>query len=243
MTIVLQGSVLTSTTSVVLVVILAVGPLIVLIWRELRRPSIKRPASWPGRALTTALPQAVAFGIVANDLLDTGRIAEWLQFTLVAGIPFLAYVGPAILGSRVLQRPLSPELAELDIELQVKIRSNQPGLPRWATADNVKLNAREIVITLQPSAASVWQSRISLADVRRVDARQAVSQDSPWIVLDDGHEYPMPSGEVVAVEHRHGTQVIPVYDAEQFADVVRIRASKTKDSPCTSCQGPGLSGS
>jgi NAD(P)-dependent dehydrogenase (short-subunit alcohol dehydrogenase family) len=85
-----------------------------------------------------------------RSLHPVGRIATAeeaaLQLTLAASVPLIACAVPVVLRNRFLPRPLSPELAELGLEVQATVRSNQPGLPWWANMGNVKLTAREFVI-------------------------------------------------------------------------------------------------
>lgn len=77
------------------------------------------------------------------------------------------------------------------------------------------------------SGRATWNpkaQRIALADVTAVGARPAVAQDSPWITLSDGRGLSVPPGDVVVVQCRDATQVLPVDDAAVCAEVIRTRA-------------------
>jgi hypothetical protein len=220
------------------VALLATGPLLVLLRYERRHPSDNRPACWPARALATSLPQAAASGMAGSGFLGESVLAPWQQGMLLACATLLVQVGPAVLATRTLLRPLTPELGETSVELVVNVRSNR-GVPRWLEYDDVRLTDQEIIITARPNMS--WKGVISipLLDVVAVDARPSTPQDNPWIRLDDDLAYDVPPGEVVAIRHRHGTRVLPVYDAAAFADVIRVRAGKVESSGQEARSRPG----
>jgi hypothetical protein len=215
--------------------LLATGPLLMLLWHERRHPSDNRPACWPARALATSLPQAVASGMAGSGLLGASVLAPWQQGVLIGCATLLVQVGPAVLASLTLLRPLTPELGETSVEVVVNVRSDR-GVPRWLEYDDVRLTDKEIITMVRPNFSWKAVICIPLIDVVAVDARPGTPEDNPWIRLDDDLAYAVPPGDVVAIRHRHGTRVLPVYDAATFADVIRIRAGKVRSS--TSARSP-----
>jgi hypothetical protein len=181
-----------------IVLTLTAGPSIVMLLWERRRPSKNRPVLWPARSTAISVPQAVGFGIAANELID----ASWSWLVCLSA---LAQVVPAVMAGRSLRNPLSIELGELNIDVVARIRYIHPGLPRWALSDNVTLTKDEIVITLQLGPAYVVQRRLSLASVRQVEARHMIPRDNPWLILESGDQIHMSPGDVIAVRHGSGT--------------------------------------
>jgi hypothetical protein len=220
------------------VALLATGPLLTLLWYERRHPSDNRPACWPARALATSLPQAAASGLAGGGLLGESVLAPWQQGVLIGCATLLVQLGPAVLASLTLLRPLTPELGETSVEVVVNVRSNR-GVPRWLEYDDVRLTDQEIIATVRPNFS--WKGMISipLIDVIAVDERTGTPQDNPWIRIDDDLALDVPPGDVVAIRHRHGTRVLPVYDAAAFADVIRVRAGKVKSSGQEARSRPG----
>jgi hypothetical protein len=210
-------------------IVLATAPLLVLLWYEGRERSDSRPACWPARALVTSLPQSAASGLVGGGLLGETVVAPWQQGVLLACATLLVQVGPAVLASRILRRPLTPELGETSVEVLVKIRSNR-GVPGWLEHDDVRLTDEAIITTVRPNMSWKAVICIRLSDVAAVDARPGTSEDNPWITLGEGLGYDVPPGDVVVIHHRHGARVLPVHDAAAFADVIRLRAGKVKGS-------------
>jgi hypothetical protein len=210
------------------VILLAVAPLIALLWFERRRPSGNRPDSWPVRTLVAALPQALGFAMAASDLLAHTTFPPWQRIVLLASVPLLVQTGAAVTATRSVRRPLSAELGETDLEVRVELRSVRPGVPRWLCMEDVRLTGQEIIIIVQPGPTWRAMHRIALIDVIGVDARPATPHDNPWLTLDDGSGYRMVPGDVVVLRHRHGTQLLPAYDADAFADVIRARARKVR---------------
>lgn len=87
-----------------------------------------------------------------------------------------------------------------------------------------------IITTVRPNFSWKAMICIPLNDVVAVDARPGMPQDNPWIKIDDDLALDVPPGDVVAIRHRHGIRVLPVYDAAAFAVVIRVRASKVRSS-------------
>jgi hypothetical protein len=202
---------------------MAVAPLLILLITEFRWPSRSRPVVWPRRSIAISLAQALVLGVGTVPLpqpdLSGGALAA-----LVAA-PLLQ-VGPAILASRALRFPLTPELGATDVEVQARIRSHQPGIPDWLSQDEVTLNEWELLVKLRPSVSSAFLVRIPLLDIEDVSARSAVPQDSPWITVAKSHVYVVPAGDVVVVQRRDGTLVLPVRLAEEFAATARARVDR-----------------
>jgi hypothetical protein len=209
------------------VLLLAGAPLLVVLLVPRCRLHPDRPAAWPGRALAISISQAAACSIAVASGFNEGALVPWIQI----GLPGLVAVLPvvaAVLAVRSLRHPLSPELGELDVEMRVAIRVAAPGVPQWFTQDQVRLTRDELIALFRPSAARAAVMRIALTDVTGVAARPVRSQDNPWITLPDGDEYYAPSGDVIVIRHKHGTNVLPVNDAKEFAEVLRIRAARAQ---------------
>jgi hypothetical protein len=212
------------------VMVLATGPLLLLMRYERRHPSDDRPACWPARALATSLPQAVASGMVGAGLVGLTVLAPWEQGMLLACATVSVQVSPAVLASRTLRRRLTPELGETGVEILVKIRSNR-GVARWLENDDVRLTDQEIITTVRPNFSWKGVICIALIDVVEVEARPGTSQDNPWFRLDEDFTCDVPPGDVVVIRHRRGTQVLPTYEAAALADLIRLRAAKLQSPP------------
>jgi hypothetical protein len=138
------------------------------------------------------------------------------------------------LASGALRRPLSSDLGEMNIEVLAKIRSSAEWRPSWLANDDVRLTDDSIVITVRPDSKWAFVARIEFADVVDVDIRRTTAQDGPWFVADGGRMFWPPSGDVVAIRHRQGSQLLPVYEPAGFAEVLRARIRKA-----TSAGGSG----
>jgi hypothetical protein len=96
--------------------------------------------------------------------------------------------------------------------------------------DNVRLTAHEIVITVQFGPTYLAERRIPLEDVRSVRAREAIPRDGPWLITNDKHRCHVPPGEVVVIKHEKGTQILPLYDAAAFADIIDVRVKMVQEA-------------
>ncbi|MGH3906308.1 MAG: hypothetical protein ACRDTE_19325 [Pseudonocardiaceae bacterium] len=210
--------------SLVIILVLAIAPPAGALWLQRRRSAGSTPHTWPWRSLAVAFPQAIALVAAVSAALGDDPLAPWQGIALLLGIPLMS-AGSAALATRSLLRPLVPELGAGDFEVLVEPRT---GRRPWFYGDGVTLTDREIVISVRSgSGRATWNpkvQRIALADVTAVGARTAVAQDSPWITLSDGRGLSVPPGDVVVVQCRNATQVLPVDDAAVFAEVVRTRA-------------------
>ena len=212
----------------VIIVALAVGPPAGVLWLERRRSSTHQPHKWPWRSLAAAFPQTVALGFAVNGVLDKVALAAWLRLLLILAVPLI----PALIAAmavRSLLRPLVPELGTRDFEVIVAART---GHRSFFYGDFVALTDREIVITVRSgSGRATWNpkvERIALADITAVGTRPMLPQDSPWITLSDGRGLTVPPGDVVVVQCRASTAVLPVTDAGMFAEIVRVRAARVR---------------
>lgn len=218
-------------SSVVIIIVLAAGPLAGMVWLERRRSSARQPHKWPLRSLGWAIPQATALGFAMNGVLDEGALAPPLPLLLAVAIT-LVPASTAALGSRSLLRPLVAELGTTDFEVRVEPRTAHRS---WFYSDSVALTDRELLITVRSGSGRATYNpkttRLALAEVTAVGTRPALRQDSPWITLPDGRGVSVPPGDVVVIQCRDETQVLPVADAAVFAEIVRIRAARVRGAP------------
>jgi hypothetical protein len=205
---------------------LAFTSLILLVIQERRLPTAQRPALWMRRGSMVVLLHSIAFGIAATSTLDGTVPTTWHGVALFAGGIFLAELGTISLASRSLQRPLSADLAELDVEVLTKIRPASERLPAWLGNDDVRLTNRSVIITVRPDLKWGFAQRIDLADIIDIDVRPTQPEDGPWLQVEGGRMFWPPSGDVVVVTHRHGTHCLPVQEPAGFADVLRARIRK-----------------
>ncbi|MGH4025899.1 MAG: hypothetical protein ACRDRV_15085 [Pseudonocardiaceae bacterium] len=210
--------------ALVIIIGLAVAPLAGAFWLERHRPSARIPQQWWGRSLMVAFPQAIALGFAANGVLDKDTPAPWQRILLVVAVS-LVPAGTAALAARSLLRPLVPALGFGDVEVLVEPRAvRRP----WFSDDSITLTGRELVISVRSGSGRATRNpkvqRIPLGDITAVGARPAVEQDSPWITLSDGRGLSVPPGDVVVLQCRDTTWVLPIDDATVFAEVIRIRA-------------------
>jgi hypothetical protein len=207
---------------------LAVTPLAVLLWRERRSPAVGRPSRWVTRGLATVPGHAVGVGVgmaVAGVLAPAG-MTMWTAVTVIAAAVSVGELLPAALASRALRRPLSADLGELDIEVQVEIRSTMNGLPSWLAQDDVRLTDSSLIMTVRPGPARAYAKSIVLAEIRDVEIRRTDERDGPWFpVVDDYLLWP-PPGDVVVIHHGEGVQILPVYEPAGFAAVLEARVAR-----------------
>ncbi len=203
---------------------LVVLPSVLLLWWERREPTARRPARWLRRGLGVILPHAAGFGIAACVLFDRSSPLTWQRIVLFACVPLVIEIAAIGMASRALRRPLASELGEMDIEVQVAIRSSAKRQPAWLSHDDVRLTADSILITVRPGPRWAFVECIPLEDVVDVGSRRPTDQDGPWFVSDDGHTFLVPpSEEVLVITHARGEHLLPVHHAVEFADVVRAR--------------------
>ncbi len=202
---------------------LAITSLVLLLWRERRAPAARRPASWVPRGLAIALPHAIAFGVAAAGMFDRTVPPSWERVVLLGCAPLAIELVAIGIASRALRRPLAADLGEMDIEIVVKIPSAADSLPAWLARDYVTLTDDSIIVTVRPDSKWKFVLRIALLDLVEVDIRRTTAQDGPWFVTDDGRPIWPPPGDLVAIMHRRGVQLLPVHDPAGFADVLRAR--------------------
>ncbi len=217
------GGSIRPTGAAVAAAVLAVMSLAVLLWLERREPVAKRPARWLRRGSAVIPPHAVAFGVAAAALYGGGEPLAWWQAVQFACAGLVVELMSVALASRALRWPLSAELGEMDVEVQVKVRSSAEWLPVWLSHDDVTLTEDALITTLRPGGKWAFMERIRLADIVDVDTRQTTAEDGPWFVVDEGQMFWPPAGQAVVITHRLGTRLLPVHDAERFALVLRAR--------------------
>lgn len=202
-------------------VVLTAAPLALLVWRERRDPSTSRPARWTSRAIGIVPVHAVGVGIATAG--STGWSAVCLVALVVSAVELL----PVVLAGRCLRRPLSADLGELDVEIQVKIRPTGHWMPSWLSQHDVRLTEELLIVTVRPGPRWGYARSIALAEIRAVDVRPAKAQDCSWFSSpEDSIALPTPPGDIVVVSHRHGVQLLPVELPARFAEVVRARVAR-----------------
>jgi hypothetical protein len=217
------GGSIRPTGAAVAAAVLAAVSLTVLPWLERLDPVAKRPARWLRRGSAVVTPHAVAFGIAASALYGGGAPLAWWQAVQFACAGLVIELMAVALASRALRWPLSAELGEMDVEVQVKLRSSAEWLPVWLSHDDVTLTGEALITTLRPGGKWAFMERIGLADIVDVDTRQTTAEDGPWFITDDGQRFWPPAGQAIVITHRLGTRQLPVHDAERFAVVLRAR--------------------
>jgi hypothetical protein len=205
---------------------LVIGAPITCVWLERRDAVRRRPARWLRRALGVVVPNAVAVGLASGAVTDgPGRVLPAVGLVVVQ----LACV---LLAARALRYPLRAEVGEMAVEVTEKVRSDhQSGTPAWALQDEVHLTEREILAVVRPRPMSAFGIAVRLADVMDVSVRPARPGEGPWVRLDDGGQYFVGEGDVVEVRHRRGALVVPVCNAEAFAEVIRSRIAARRVLP------------
>ncbi len=213
-------------------VVTGLGPVAVLVLAELRSPSRRRPAAWLVRGSAVTVPQAVALWLVSSSY--SAHAGSGVTESVSAILP-IALVGAqfALLTAarRILLQPLRPELGLLPIDITMRVRASQRGMPAVAVMDQVVLEDELLVVLAQTAPATVWALPIQLSNITAVDVRH-VSGREPWLTV-DGHERYAVAGESVVVTHRAGTQELPVPDAAGFAEVLRVRAARAEARAAT----------
>jgi hypothetical protein len=208
--------------------VLAGTPLAVLVWRERRSSTVGRPSRWFGRGLATVPVHAVGVGIASADLLTLAGMTTWSAVSLIAAVVSAVELLPVVLAGRVLRRPLSADLGEVDIEIRIKIRSWASWSPPWLAQNDVRLTDEHLVITVRPGPTWAYVKCIDLADVRAVEVRRTEEQDGPWFSTEGGHVLWPPPGDVVVIEYGPGVQILPVFEAVGFGEVLRARAERSE---------------
>jgi hypothetical protein len=201
--------------------VLAVTPLVLLVRRERRSSAAGRPSWWVMRGLATVPVHAVG---VAIALAGT---AAWTTITMIAAAVWVVELVPVVLAARALRRPLSADLGELDIEIDVKVRSSESWRPSSLAQDDVRLTDERLIITVRPGPTWGYAMSIALAAIRDVEVRQADERDGPWFTAAGGPVLMPPPGDVVAIHHGDGLQILPVFDPTGFAEVLRARVERT----------------
>jgi hypothetical protein len=196
-----------------------------LIRAELRASSRGRPAWWPRRAFGAAIPQAVALWVAASALLDQPG-SRLLIIGALAGASI--QISSATMASRSIQLPYIADLGELDVEIVAKIRRGHPPDIPFLSSNEVTLTAEELRFTLQPDLSYKFEHTIRLAAIVGVNVRDVDSCDAPWCVLDDGRSYPTPPGEALVVHTGRGSQVLPIFGAQGYAEVLRVRVRRAR---------------
>lgn len=207
--------------------VLTALPLVVLWWRERRSSTAGQPWRWPRSAVAVVPVHAVGVGIAAGDLLAPAGMTMWSAVPSIAAVVSVVELAPVVLAARALRRPLSADLAGVDVELQVKIRSGARRPRPWLAQDDVLLTDERLIITIRPGPRWGYVRTIDLTDVRAVRVRPAREEDGPWFSTDDGHAPSLPPGDVVVIDHRRGVQILPVFEPTGFAEVLQARAERS----------------
>jgi hypothetical protein len=132
--------------------------------------------------------------------------------------------GSGIMASVALMRPLSPELAEAGVEVRPKIRSGKPGETRWSSSDEVVLTTHAVLIMLR-DFRSCWVETIPLSETGSVETGRCSTDSGSWYVLPNGRSYSTPSGPLVTFTHCSRARLLPLFDAQEFAEILRIRVA------------------
>jgi hypothetical protein len=185
---------------------------------EHRRPSRRRPTEWPIRVAMITLPHAIGAALAVVAIGAT----PWTA--VIGGVTaFACPLIPVGLASRAVRSPLGAELGLLDIDVDVKLRVPGPGYNRWSTPDYATLAINDLQVTVGARLTTALRVSIPLGDLTDVTTRPAAPFDNPWIRL-GGRCYTVePGTPVLAITHREGGGVLPVYDPEGFAAVLKAR--------------------
>jgi hypothetical protein len=211
----------------VAVAVLAAGPLVLLVWRERRDPTAARPARWMRRGIGVVPAHAVGVGIASADRVVPAGSAGWSAVVMVAIAVSVVELLPVLVAGRCLHRPLSADLGELDVEIQIKIRPVEPWMPWWFSHHDVRLTDELLIVTVRPGPRWAYAKHIALAEIRAVDVRRIGERDASWFSSpEDGIALTPPPGDVVVVRHQCGVQLLPVGLPAEFADVLRTRIAK-----------------
>jgi hypothetical protein len=205
---------------------LSVTSLTLFVAWERRLPIARRPALWMRRCTAVVLLHSVAFGIAAGAIVDKPAPPTWKNMIAFACATLLTELVAVGLASRSLRRPLSADLAELEVEVLAKIRPASDHMPAWAGNDDVRLTNESLIITVRPDLKWAYVEQIHLADIVGVDIRATRPQDGPWFQIDDGRMLWPPRGDVVVIAHRGGTRRLPVDEPAGFVEVLRAMIRK-----------------
>lgn len=170
---------------------------------------------------------AVGVGIAVGDLLAPAGMAMWSAVASIAAVVSAVELLPVVLAVRAVRRPLSADLGEIDVEIQVKIRSGGRRSTPWLAQDDVRLTDEQLIITARPGPRWGYVRIIDLTDVRAVEVRPTREGDGSWFSTGDGHTHPPPPGDVVVIDHRRGVQILPVFEPKGFAEVLRARVERS----------------
>lgn len=206
--------------------VLTAAPMAVLLWRERRSSTAGQPWRWPASGVSAVPVHAVGVGIAAGDLLGRAGMSMWSAVPSIAAVVSVVELMPVVLAARALRRPLSADLGEIDVEIQVEIRSGARRSKRWLARDDVRLTEEQLIITVRPGPRLGYMRTIDLTDVSAVEVRPAREGDGSWFSADDGHADSPPPGDVVVVDHRRGVQILPVFEPIGFAEILRVRVER-----------------
>lgn len=206
--------------------VLTAAPLAVLLWRERGSSTAGQPWRWPGSGMATVPVHAVGVGIAAGDLLAPAGMTMWNAVPSIAAVVSAVELVPVVRAARALRRPLSADLAEIDVEIQVKIRSGVRRSRWWLAQADVRLTDEQLIITVRPGPRWGYMRTIDLTDVSAVEVRPPREGDGSWFSTDDGHAHSPPPGDVVVIDHRRGVQILPVFEPIGFAEILRVRVER-----------------
>jgi hypothetical protein len=226
--VVLRSAVLDSAPFSWILIGAAALPVLVMALVERRDPSRTRPMHWPLRSASMGVPQALAAGGAAALAVGTDPVVT----SAVGVIALLAALGPAAMAGRALRSPFTADLGELDVEIIEKIRVFGHRRNRWSASDHAALTRSELQITLWPDVRTFRRLTFPLETIGEVTVRAATTHDNPWITLDTGQTYTVPAGTtVLAITHRHGSGVLPVYRPHAFAVLLDVRRNGATPQP------------
>jgi hypothetical protein len=208
-------------------VVLAVAPPAMLVWWERREPTPARPARWMRRAVGIVPAHAVGVGLASADRLGPAGSTAWGAVALVAVVVTVVELLLVRAAGRCALRPLSADLGELDVEIQVKIRPAAPWMPSWLSHHDVRVTDELLIVTVRPGPRWGYAMCIPLADIRAVDVRPSDGRDVPWFTSpENGVALSAPPGDVVVIHHRNGVRLLPVEQPAGFAEVLDARIAK-----------------
>lgn len=193
---------------------------IVVLFGVLRAPTRRRPARWTSRAAMVALPAGVAAGLCVGSVLGSG----FSQVVAVgAGMPIVVVALAA--GASRAMRGLHPDDAcALGVEFVTTLRrADRVGAPRWTIPDEVTVNGTEIVVVARSGRFGAAQFTIPLAEVTEAGVHAAPTKRGPWLSLPDGTDLLIPPGDVVVIQHRKDTRVLPVFDPQELVEAIDAR--------------------
>lgn len=196
---------------------------IAVLFGVLRAPTRRRPARWTSRAAMVALPGGVAAGLCVGSVLGSG----FSQVVAVgAGLPIVV-VALAAGASRVLRGLHPADACVLGVEFVTTLRrADRVGAPRWTIPDEVTVNGTEIVVVARSGRFGAAQFTIPLAEVTEARVHTAPTKRGPWLSLPDGTDLLIPPGDVVVIQHRKDTRVLPVFDPQELVEAIDARRTR-----------------